>query len=94
MNSEKIDTTIITKEAPVSEESPVTPGGIDFNSNQLQLDVQKQGAGVGINFDPELIKKFENGNFQGFMPIIINISPITNISAMLGLKPEDSLAKA
>jgi len=66
-----------------------TPGGIDFNANQLQLNVQKQGSGVGINFDPELIKRFENGDFQGFMPIIINISPITNISSMLGLKQEE-----
>jgi len=64
-------------------------GGIDFNTNQMQLNVQKQGSGVGINFDPAMIKRFESGDFQGFVPVIINIRPITNIAPMLGLSQED-----
>ena len=65
-------------------------GGIDFNANQLQLNVEKQGAGVGINFDPEMVKRFENGDFQGFVPVIINIRPIANIAPMLGLREEET----
>ena len=65
-------------------------GGIDFNTDQMRLNVRKQGSGVGINFDPELIKKFESGDFQGFMPIIINIRPITNIASMLGISEANS----
>jgi hypothetical protein len=69
----------------VKTNAAMAPGGIDFNANKLQLDLHKQGAGVGINFDPELIQRFRNGDFRGFVPVIINITPISNIAPMLGL---------
>jgi len=64
-------------------------GGIDLNANRMQLNVQKLGSGVGINFDPAMIKSFESGDFQGFVPMIINIQPINNIAVMLGIKEEE-----
>ncbi|MDE1921609.1 MAG: hypothetical protein KGI24_09245 [Candidatus Omnitrophica bacterium] len=70
---------------PVDHAAAAVPGGIDFNTNRMQLDVQKQGPGIGINFEPELIRKFLTGDFQGFMPVIINISPIADIDSVLGL---------
>jgi hypothetical protein len=77
------------QEHPV-DKAAVSPGGIDLNGSRLELNIQKQGAGVGINFDPALIKRFENSDFKGFMPIIINISRITDISSLLGLDKEEA----
>ena len=47
--------------------------------------MNKQGQGVDFPvpaFDPA---QFQNMNIEGFIPIIINISPITNIPLLLGL---------
>jgi len=58
-------------------------GGIDLNPQAIEMD--KRGVGVNFQlpaFDPA---QFQNMNIEGFFPIIINISPITNIPLLLGL---------
>jgi len=62
--------------------SPVkNPGGIDLNPQAIEMD--KSGSGVDFPvpaFDPTQFQ-----NIEGFIPIIINVSPITNIPLLLGL---------
>lgn len=56
-------------------------GGIDFNPNHLNLNTQ--GNRINIQFSPAM-----NGSqfdqVDRFVPVIINISPVTNIPFLLG----------
>ncbi|MFC1510337.1 DnaJ domain-containing protein, partial [Candidatus Omnitrophota bacterium] len=58
-------------------------GGIDFND----INVKHQGGGVDIQFHPEAMNPLLNMDIDGFAPIIINITPITNIMPLLGFEP-------
>jgi len=61
-------------------------GGIDFNRENLPLETN------GRNIDFALIPELEGidlNSIQGFVPVIINITPVQNISQLLGLKEED-----
>jgi hypothetical protein len=62
----------------------MTHGGIDLNASKLNL--QKTGSGVNIKFDQLTIARFKAGNFDGIVPVITTITPITNIYPLLGLK--------
>jgi hypothetical protein len=64
-----------------------TEGGIDLNSKNLQMDVN--GEKIDIKFDPAMIVQFKSGDFSGVTPVIINITPISNVMSLLGLKEED-----
>ncbi len=71
-----------TVSSPVQSDNP---GGIDLNPQAIEMD--KRGVGVNFQlpaFDPEQFQ-----NIEGFLPIIINISPITNIPLLLGLSDTD-----
>src|SRR3989338_7078557 len=65
--------------------SPVSPpkeevGGIDLN----EINVERQGSGVNIQFDPAAIQPILDSGVdglvpsevEGFAPVIINITPI------------------
>jgi len=64
--------------APVVSE---TPGGIDFNPNLLNLQIKRNGRGVPLPVEDQ---NFQNINVEGFIPVIINITPITNLPLILG----------
>ena len=57
-------------------------GGIDMN----EINVDRQGDGVDIQFDPAQIEGIENVQIDSFIPIIINITPIQSILPLLGLE--------
>jgi len=64
--------------------SPVqrNPGGIDFNLDILELEIQGQGREFNL---PNVDRSFEHIRIDdGLLPIIINITPITNLPAILG----------
>jgi len=64
--------------------SHTTPGGIDLN----EIEVDRQGAGVNIQFDPKAFEPMLNMQIDGFAPIIINITPIPSVLPLLGLEPQ------
>ena len=66
---------------------PSDVGGIDLNA--AKLDIQEQGNDIKMNLPVIDLKAFENMNFTGFTPIIINIVPITNLPMLLGATPEE-----
>ncbi len=72
------DRAMITKKQEV--------GGIDLNEINLK---NKSEGGFQFEFNPDVMKKFENIQVEGFSPIIINIKPIQNIFSLLGLKEEE-----
>jgi hypothetical protein len=57
-------------------------GGIDLNPNKLEIETQGSTSyNASSDYD---ITIFQDPSFLGFDPIIINITPITNLLAILG----------
>jgi len=67
-----------------------TKGGIDLNATILDLEVEKEGNGLVLPIGEQSII---NMQFDGFLPIIINVSPVMNLPMLLGESEnkEDSL---
>jgi hypothetical protein len=60
-------------------------GGIDFDISNVDLDIQTDGTGVPFNFGPDMLK---NGNFDGLVPVILNVTPITDLPMFLSATEE------
>ncbi|MCR4337238.1 MAG: hypothetical protein NUV91_05485, partial [Candidatus Omnitrophica bacterium] len=58
------------------------PGGIDFNPVEQKLNIEEEGAKVPI---PGGVPDFQKIHIDGLTPVIIKISPATNLRAILGL---------
>ena len=69
-----------TVSSPVQSDNP---GGIDLNPQAIEMDK----SGNGVDFPVPAFDPTQFQNIEGFLPIIINISPITNIPLLLGLAP-------
>jgi len=59
-----------------------SPGGIDFNSAWLELQTQGKGNEIYFNYD---LPSIENIQIQGLTPFIFNVTPLPNLSPILGL---------
>jgi len=58
------------------------PGGIDFNLDLLEIEIQGQGRDFNL---PKTDGNFERIRIdEGLLPVIINITPITNLPVVLG----------
>jgi hypothetical protein len=67
-------------------------GGIDLN----QINVKADGQKVQMQFDPAQLQQLIQGGFEGFMPVIINVTPIQSPLPLLGInhaKEPEVLAK-
>jgi len=60
-------------------------GGIDMNN----INVNRQGTDSKIQFDPSAIEPLLNMNIEGFVPVIINITPLPSVLPLLGLEPRN-----
>jgi hypothetical protein len=58
-------------------------GGIDFNPALLDLQIKRDGNGVAL---PMNLQPIEVMNIEGFLPVIINITPVVNLPLLLGLE--------
>ena len=65
-------------------------GGIDLNPALLDLQIKRDGNGVPL---PLPMQPIENMHIEGFLPIIINVTPITNLPLLLGLADTESDAE-
>ena len=74
----------IVDNMPVSGSSPASKevGGIDLNSALLDLQIKRDGNGVPL---PLPMQPIENMHIEGFLPVIINVTPVTNLPLLLGL---------
>jgi len=70
-----------------------SPGGIDLNPALVNMEVRRNGNGVIIPVMPlDMIDKaMLNGNFEGLIPVNIQVTPITNLPLLLGLDASRSL---
>ncbi|MCK5493766.1 MAG: hypothetical protein KAJ14_11715, partial [Candidatus Omnitrophica bacterium] len=58
---------------------------IDLNPNLLNLQIKRDKGGVPLPVFQQLLYDIE---IDGFMPVIINMIPIPNLPATLGLNDE------
>ena len=56
-------------------------GGIDLNPELFDLQIKRDGNGVPLPVNQQPIY---NININGFVPIIINVVPVTNMNLLLG----------
>jgi len=61
----------------------VTPGGIDFNPDRLDLGRTKSGD-LNINLDPAMLEKARNA--AGFSPVILNVLTGKSLREFLGVQ--------
>ncbi|MBF0504191.1 MAG: hypothetical protein HQL14_03715 [Candidatus Omnitrophica bacterium] len=70
-----------------TQNSQENPGGIDFNSEKMQMDIQKERSGVQIHPDRTVFDRIKAEGFEGLEFKIESIVPMTNLPLLLGLKP-------
>ncbi len=73
-----------TISSPLVQENKFEKGGIDMN----QIDVDRQGSGVDIQFDPIQLQEMLDMGLTGFTPVIINLTPLPSVLPLLGLEPK------
>ncbi len=56
-------------------------GGIDLNNIKDSLQVQNQNDEIKFHMDPAMLQQLQNA--PGFVPVIINIRPMTDLKAFL-----------
>ena len=58
---------------------------LDLSMNSIDLD--REGTGVDIQFDPTELQEIIESGIDGFAPVIINIVPLPSVLPLLGLEP-------
>jgi hypothetical protein len=69
-----------------SKEKKQVQGGIDFDLDPADMEIRSEGPGIEFNLDPAML---EQGNFDGLVPVILNITPVTDLPVFLGARVED-----
>jgi len=49
----------------------------------MNLQTQNNGRAIKFSMDPAMLKQLQNA--PGFVPVIINIQPMTDLRAFLGV---------
>ncbi len=60
-------------------------GGIDLDPTLLNLQIKRDGKGIPLPVNQQAI---ENININGFVPVIINVTPVINLPQLIGLNKE------
>jgi len=58
-------------------------GGIDLTPAKMNLQTQNSGGGIKFHLDPAMLDQLRNA--PGFVPVIINIQPMTDLRQFLGI---------
>jgi len=64
-------------------------GGIDLNPKAVELDVRKGSERQPVIMNPSL-DQLENIQLEGLYPIIINITPVTNLPLLFGAQTQET----
>jgi hypothetical protein len=84
---DKVENIDVTNDETRDTSGSFTKGGIDLNPALLDLQIKRDGNGVPLLLPQQPI---ETMRIDGFVPIIINITPISDLLLLLGLeKPDD-----
>lgn len=75
------ETSTVNEGGVTNEKGSENVGGIDFNSDMLDLQIKRNSAGIPLPLDEQPIYDL---NIEGFVPVIINVTPVSNILMLLG----------
>src|SRR6185436_8782849 len=64
------------------EGKPQNVGGIDLNPALLDLQIKRDGNGIPLPLPQQPLQQM---HIEGFVPVIINVTPIANLPVILGL---------
>ncbi len=67
-------------------------GGIDMNPDIMEMGIEREGRGFEIQADPALLESLRN--VEGFIPVLINVTPIVNLPLLLGLADPAALPES
>jgi len=62
-------------------ESSSPLGGIDLNPSLMDLQIKRDGNGIPL---PMRLQPVEVLDIEGFVPVIINVIPVSNVPLLLG----------
>jgi|GEM_PF-1744198 len=62
-------------------------GGIDLNPQMMNLKIKRDGRGVPLPMSDQSIEALQQ--IEGFLPVIINVTPVQNLPMLLGLDDTD-----
>ena len=77
------------KSAEGDEAMATRRGGIDLTPVNMNLETQNLGGAIRFHIDPVMLRQLQNA--PGFVPVIINIQPMTNLRQFLGLNVQESV---
>ncbi|MCK5604135.1 class II fructose-bisphosphate aldolase, partial [Candidatus Pacearchaeota archaeon] len=76
-----------SNDALIKEISSSPVGGINLNPNLLDLQIKRDGNGVPLPINMQPIHQMR---IDGFVPVIINVTPVVNLPLLLGLANSES----
>jgi len=86
---EQTDAALLTKKNDALDvTAQKAPGGIDFNPALFDLQIKRDGNGIPLPIEMQSMSELMS--IDGFVPIIIDISPVTSIPFLLGQREDDA----
>jgi hypothetical protein len=58
-----------------SEDTAMTPGGIDLKQKNINWSIHKEGDGIEFTIDPAIIEQIKREGIEGLTPVIYRITP-------------------
>ncbi len=68
----------------IGKDAAMTNGGIDLTPANMNVQTQNAGEGIKFHMDPAILQQLQNA--PGFVPVIINIQPMTDLRQFLGIQ--------
>jgi hypothetical protein len=70
-------------QTPKAASTQRSPGGIDLTAPNMNMQIQHPGGAITFHLDPAQLRQLQN--LPGFVPVVTNIRPMTDLKAFLGL---------
>lgn len=80
---------IISDAAMLADSNESETGGVDFTPDKLNIEIQRDGNSSGNALLPLSPQQLNNMNIDGLYPVIINISPVSNLPLLLGIADKE-----
>jgi len=72
---------------PIAATEDLPLGGINLNPALMDLQIKRDGNGIPLPFN---LQPIEIMNIEGFIPVIINVTPVLNVPLLLGFDMPDT----
>ena len=90
----KDDMTAVARQVPPDRAmaGEAKKGGIDLNAVEKKLQTQNINGEIKFHIDPAMLEQLQNA--PGFVPVIIDIQPMTDLRVFLGLQENQDQRQA